>query len=472
MERILLISARPEDRRKALLEDGRLYEFHWDDPTGRGVTGNIYLGRVQRALQGLGAAFVDIGLDRPGYLNIEEKRQVPDEGAQILVQVMREPSINKGAKLSDHITVAGQYVAVEPGSQGIGISRKIHATPERRRLREIMQEAPDNYRVTARTAAEGRTRQEIMREMEFLQGLWAQIQAKSAGLHAPALVFQAGDILMSAAQDLVTLGCRRLVLENEEDYDKVLRLVDSMAPDYNQYVELYRGPEPLFARWKLINEITRIPQRIVNLTGGGSLVFDRTEALTAIDVNTGSHLPPGDREDAFFRTNMAAIPEIARQIRLRNIGGLIVIDLVTMNRPQHNEEVYKTLRDEMQKDRARNTILPVSSLGIIEMARQRVGQDAIPQITVSCDYCEGTGRHLSPRTAASHLLDTAMTKIASHGPGRVVLRASRQVIETLGSLYPTSLKDLEERAGQPITLNAVAGFDAARFEVEHNRNNQ
>lgn len=453
----------------ALLEDGRIYEFYWDVPYLRGVSGNIYMGRVGRVIQGGGAAFVDIGLCRPAYLNMgadSPKRYA--EGEEILVQVLREPMANKGAKLTDRITLAGQYVAVEPGSQGIGISRKIHSAQERSRLREVLEElAPNDYRVVARTAAQGRNRQEIMQDLDFLQAQWARIQAGSAGLHAPAPVFRSQDLLMVAAQDMVTLGCKRLILDGEQDYDRVLRFVDSVAPDFDRAVELYTGPEPLFTRWNLVNEIMRIPGRVVDMGMNGTLVFDHTEALTSIDVNTGSHGAPGDREDAFFRTNLAAVHEIARQVRLRNIGGLIMIDLVTMNRPEHNDEVFQTMRMEMQKDRAHNTVLPVSPLGVIEMARQKLRQDTIAQMTTTCENCQGTGRRLPPREIASQILDTANSKIAVHGPGRLKIRACPEVIETLGSLYAASLGLLESRSGSPVSLHPVKGPDADHFDIDY-----
>ena len=472
MDRIILVSTRPEDRRMALLEDGRLYEFYQDIPGQRGVSNNIYVGRVQRVMPGLSAAFVDIGLGRPGYLNIEGKsvKKGLVAGGDILVQAISEPLANKGAKLTDRITLAGQYIAVEPGSNGIGISRKIRSTPERKRLREILEDmAPDDYRLVARTAADGRDRLEIRQDLEFLQAQWIQIQAKSGGTRGPSLIFNAQDLLMTAARDLVTLGCKRLVLDREEDYDRVLKFVDSVAPDLDQAVEFYQGPEPLFTRWKLVDEIARIPQRVIDMGTKGSLVIDRAEALTAIDVNTGSHVTSGDREDAFFSTNMAAVKEIARQLRLRNIGGLVMIDLVTMGRVEHNDEVFLALRAEMRNDRAHSTILPVSALGVIEMARQKANADPVARMTIPCEVCQGMGRHVSPREVASRALDAANARIATRGPGRLVISAHPGVIETLGSLYAASLEVLESKAGFSVGLVPVSGFDANSFEVEHQR---
>ncbi len=471
MKRFLLVSTRPEDRRVALLEDGRLYEFYWADKSKKEITGNIYLGRVQRVMTGLDAAFVDIGLARPGYLEMDTRngrRQVLAEGDSVVVQVTREQGPNKGARLSSKVTQAGQYVVLEPGGSGIGVSRRIRSGQERQRLHEVLEElAPEDAGVVARTAAQGRSRKEIAQDIDFLQSLWARIQEKAAHSQAPALLFQANDILLDAAQDLVRRQCSRMVLDNEEDYDRVLRFVDSIAPEFDQAVELYEGPEPLFVRWKLVDEVVGIPRRVVPFGRGGTLIFDHTEALTAIDVNTGSIMDAGEREIAIFGMNLAAVHEIARQIRLRNIGGLIVIDLIGMQNPDHEARVYEALCTEMQKDVAYSTILPVSKLGVIEVARQKVREDTVSGLTVPCASCQGTGRTSSPRTVASQILDTAMAKVAVQGPGRLLLRASPGVIETLGTCFHRSLAMLGERAGVPVQLQAAGDFDANRFEVEH-----
>jgi ribonuclease G len=460
MANSLLISVADCDVRVALVEDGRLAEFFLENRFRTGPVGNIYRGRVLRLLPGLAAAFVDLGLERPAYLFAEDVAAQDDEfqrlwlkdepeeaprpkqppaaigdllheGQEILAQVLRGPLGNKGARLTTHLTLAGHYLVYSPTQPHLGISRRIADDNERQRLRAILEElqAPEGGFI-ARTASRGQDREKLRRERDVLLARWQKIiQQKDAA--APALLDREMETCLRVVRELFSPEIDRLVVDDPAAFEKISDYLESLNP-YDKYrLELHAGPEPLFSHFGLELDWPRLLARKVWLKSGGYLLFDPAEALTAVDVNTGRFVGRDDLEETILQTNLEAAREIARQLRLRNIGGLIVIDFIDMERTDHRDQVYQALLEAVSRDRAKTTVLPVSALGLVEMTRQRLGDGLAQGVTEPCSCCEGGGRVLSPQVMACDLL-RRLTAEAREFPGcRLTLTVHPQVAAIL-----------------------------------------
>lgn len=460
----LIISKADCDTRAALVEDGRLAEFFLERRQEQDPTGNIYQGRVLKVLPGIAAAFVDIGLERPAYLYVEEvsdnwddlyslwlKDEVPPgrppsgrdhphpaiedllhPGQEVMVQVHRPPMGGKGARLTTHVTLAGHYLVYTPTLPNLGVSRRLSDEDERERLKTLLTELkPERGGFIARTASHSQDLASLAREREALIGLWHKILQKGEACHAPALLHQELEFSLRLVRDLFGPRMDLVAVDDSATCQAAQEYLGGLHPWLQARVQCHNGAEPIFSHYGLDVEWKRLLAPQVWLKSGGYLVIDTTEALTAIDVNTGRFTGKNHLEQTVFKTNLEAAGEAARQIRLRNLGGLIVIDFIDMEKAAHRESVHETLLAELKKDRSKTTVLPVSSLGLVEMTRQRLRDSLVQIATEACPCCQGRGATLSP-LVLSHDILRQLSADAREFPGcRFTVQAHPEVAASL-----------------------------------------
>ncbi|MDR3038634.1 MAG: Rne/Rng family ribonuclease [Candidatus Adiutrix sp.] len=493
----LIINYRPHETRVALLENGTLVEFQVErGAQGAGLLGNIYLGRVIRVLPGMQAAFVDIGLDKAAFLYVDdvcaeaaadfEKRlgRVPSEeeggergaagpepkdgraeasppietllaeGQDILVQISKEPIGQKGARVTTHISLPSRRLVLMPTMTHLGVSRRIEDEEERRRLKEVLETLGHDQGFIARTAAEGTGGIEIQAEAKFLLQLWRRILEDAEKAAAPARVHQELDATLKAVRDNFTENIDRLVIDHQTQYDSIRKFLETFSPELAGNLSLYAGSEPIFHFAGVETELARALSKKVWLKSGGYVVIESTEALTVIDVNTGRYVGRHNLEETILKTNLEAVKEIAYQLRLRNIGGLIVIDFIDMEKETNRERVFQALKDSLRRDKGKTKVLPMSELGLIEMTRKRSKENIDRFLREPCFYCQGQGFLLS-RTSVCHeaLMDLELQ--AGENPAGVLkLTVHPQIRETMLDEGRTALEDLERRLGRVISIKA------------------
>ncbi len=508
MSNQLLISVGAQDTRVALLEEGRLAEFHVEVHRQQDPTGNIYKGRVVKVLPGMAAAFLDVGLERPAYLYVQEvgeqwddyynfwlKGETPEapaglsrrvsapiedllhEGQDLLVQVFRPPMGNKGARLTTHITLPGHYLVYLPTMPHLGVSRRITDEEERTRLKALLEEIkPAEGGLIARTASQGQVAERLLRERDALVQLWKNLAQKKEGAPAPALLHQEMQAACRVVRDLFNAEVEKVIVDDAEAHAQILHYLTSLSPWLKYQVELYEQPEPLFAHFGLELDWSRLLAPRVWLKSGGYLVIDATEALTAIDVNTGRFTGRDQPEDTILKTNLEAAKEIARQLRLRNLGGLIVIDFIDMDKPAPRELVYRTFTEALRRDRAKSTVLPLSPLGVVEMTRQRL-RDSLAQVVMTpCPCCQGRGEIISPPTLVHDILRQLAAEAREFPGARLTVTAHPEVIAAFTGAGPAVLARLAaahqvEVRLQPDPQWARDQYDIARQWPKRNEEN-
>ncbi len=501
----LVINARPHETRVALVENGTVVELHLKRGSEQELLGNIYLGKVIRVLPGMQAAFVDIGIDKPAFLYVmdvyndlrqweqimlqegddENNRETAapvrmrfqrgsdiniegllKEGQDIMVQVSKEPMGTKGARLTCHITLPGRHLVYMPTVDHIGISRRIEAERERTRLKKIMQElSPPGEGFIVRTVSERAPKEKFKSEMEFLTKLWANIQKKRDTGSAPSILHKELTITLKAVRDLFTKEIDRLVIDSREEYQSVMEFIETFAPNLRYSVELYEGREPIFDAYGIEMEINRALEKKIWLKSGGYIVIESTEALTVIDVNTGSYVGKRNLEETIAKTNLEAVKEIAYQIRLRNIGGLIVIDFIDMNREADKEKVFYALKEALEKDKAKTAVLKMSELGLIEMTRKRTKEDINLFLTEPCPYCEGKGRLKSPTTICYDIFRDLERESVAGDEGKVYLLVSPEIEKVLKEEERYSIMELEKKINRRIIIVGKSDFHIEQYEI-------
>jgi ribonuclease G len=425
MAREILANVEPFEVRVAVVENGVVVGLLIE--RAEPLAGNIYKGRVASVLPGMEAAFVDIGLERNAFLHLSDIRtraitafgaadEIEDQigrgaviaervrvGQEILVQVTKEPRGSKGARATTYVALPAHYLVLTPTVPGIGVSRKIDDEAERRRLRAIAERLrPNGMGLIVRTAAEGVGERDLADDVRFLLQLWESVAARARDARAPALLYQDLGLIRRVVRDLFTGDVERFLVDSPDEWRRVRDLAGGFAPELVERVQLHEGPAPIFEAYHVEREIERALHRKVWLRSGGYIVFDRTEAATVIDVNTGKYVGKTDLATTILKTNVEAAREIARQIRLRDIGGIILIDFIDMELPQHRRDVLDALGDAVRADRTKIHIIDLTGLGLVEMTRKRVYQDLEELMRIPCPYCEGRGRVLSPRSVAAH----------------------------------------------------------------------
>lgn len=494
----LLISVSPWDVRVALVEQGRLAEFYLERRHNPDPAANIYKGRVVRVLPGMDAAFVDIGLERPAYLNVEEvseqrngyfdfwlENEPPEtagaspspyppapigdllrEGQEVLVQVSRPPLGSKGARLTTHITLPGHYLVYAPTLASIGVSRRITDKTERDRLQGILQRLkPKDGGLIARTASVGQSEALLERERDALVSLWQDICIKGESAHGPALIHAELDFPRRMVRELCGPDVDRLVVDDGPTYERVLEYVSQLNPGLKSRVELFGEAGPLFTHFGLDTDWPRLLAAKVWLKSGGYLLFDTTEALTAIDVNTGRFIGRHHLEATILKTNLEAALEVARQIRLRNIGGLIVIDFIDMKRAAHREEVQRALLEALQSDRAKTTVLPISALGLVEMTRERLRESLTDMVTEPCSCCTGKGLRFSPLVIAHDILRQLVMEVREFPGCRFLVNAHPEVGALVASQGQETWGRLAQECQCDLRISAEPGFPPERYEI-------
>jgi len=421
--RELVVSADPGQTRVALLENSVLVEFLVERPDQRRTVGDVFKGKVTAILPGIQAAFLDIGMEKGAFLHVSDLNPDPDEydlegeeesrsghsrgpripieeqlkkGDELLVQVMKEPIGTKGPRVTAQITLPGRFVVLMPGMDHIGVSRKIEDRTERTRLRKIIQtHRPEGCGVITRTVGSGEPAEAFERDISYLHELWKRIQVDAEKAAPPALVHRDMSLTTGLIRDVFSDRFDRLIVDDADEYERILDYVESISPDLADRIELYEDETPIYDAFEVEPEIEKTLHRKVWMKKGGYLCIDQAEALIAIDINTGRYKGKSDQEETIFRCNLEAAREIPRQLRLRDIGGLVVIDFIDMASEENRAAVLEELRRHLRKDRARTKTFPVSELGLVEMTRQRVGPAMSSYYTVGCPECGGTGHVLS-----------------------------------------------------------------------------
>jgi ribonuclease G len=409
--REMLISHDPSETRVAVVEDGKLVEFYIERAK-RSVVGNVYLGRVKDVLPGMQAAFVDVGLEKNAFLYVDEVvapegfEEVPKSditqmlrpGQQILVQVLKDPMGTKGARVTTDITLPGRFLVLMPYSDFVGVSRKL-PEEERDRLHAIITEAaPQGVGVIVRTAASGSSAKDITSDLEFLQRLWRRVQHQAQEALPPEVVYTEMDLALRFVRDVFGEDFKRLLVDDKVVYEKVVSFLKKTSPQLVRSVQMYREKVPLFDYFALPDQIASVLERTVRLPSGGYIAIDPTEALTAVDVNTGKYTGRKSLEDTIYRTNLEAADEVVRQLRLRDVGGIIVIDFIDMEDQFHRAEVFARFNKALERDRTKTRVMEISKLGLVEMTRKNVTDGITEVLTDSCPTCHGEGRVLSDTT--------------------------------------------------------------------------
>ncbi|MBC8419566.1 MAG: Rne/Rng family ribonuclease [Desulfobacterales bacterium] len=508
MSNELIINARPYETRVALVENGVVVELHIERDSGQELMGNIYRGRVVRVLPGMQAAFVDISLGRTAFLYVSDvykdfsdleqmmletsktgqdidlidpetsqmdqlhntSLQIEDllhEGQNIMVQVAKEPLGNKGARLTSHISLPGRHLVLMPTVNHIGVSRKIEHKEERERLKEVIRKIrPGPLGFIVRTVAEDGTKEKLEAEMDFLLKLWGNIQTKMEKGTSPILLYKDLSISLRAVRDLFTREVDRLVIDSGEEYDNIMEFIETFAPKLKYSVELYEGTDPIFDAFGIEIEISRALGNKIWLKSGGYIVIEPTEALTAIDVNTGSYVGKRNLEETILKTNLEALKEIAYQLRFRNIGGLIVIDFIDMEKASNRQRVSMALKEALSKDKAKTNILQMSDLGLIEMTRKRTRASLNRLLSNACFYCEGRGTLKSAKTICYEIFrDLERECTNPEEGGHVYILAHPEIDKVLREEEQKAIIDLEKRIGKRISIIGKETFHLEQYEI-------
>ena len=505
MKNLLLVNADGPEKRVALVENGQLAELYMERRRDGGIVGNIYKGRVVRILPGMQAAFVDIGVGKAAFLYVadaggkpedvsglfyadqdekEEQDELPREemthaalreapiedqireGQEILVQVAKEPIGTKGARVTTYISLPGRHLVFMPTVDHIGISRRITDDDERARLREMLEEIrPVGVGFIVRTVAEGQEPDVLRSDMEFLLKLWEEVLERNSRESAPCLLYQELDLTVRTVRDLLSPNVDSLVVDDRDEYKRLCRFIATFAPRYRHKVELYSGGEPLFDVHDVELEVDRAFDRKVWLKSGGYLIIDQGEALTSVDVNTGRFVGRRNLEDTITRTNLEAVREVVHQLRLRNIGGIIVIDFIDMEREGNRAKVWRSLQDALRPDRAKSNVLKISELGLVEMTRKRVRESLVNQLSEACPYCEGKGFVKSTLTVCYEVLREIRRQAENLAGERVEIRVNPDVADLLAASEHEHVALLERRFGKTIVVTARPDFHCEQFEI-------
>lgn len=490
----ILVNWAPQETRVAVIENGALQELHIERTLERGLVGNIYLGKVTRVLPGMQSAFVDIGLDRAAFLHVGDvwqrqtggetlatiRRQEPIqpiekqvfEGQSIVVQVIKDPLGNKGARLSTQISVAGRSLVFLPQDDHIGVSQKI-PLHERDALRQRLQDLVNVHTETGkntggfilRTNGEESSDAELSEDIRYLRTTWQKIRQAALSKPVTSLLHQDLDLLRRVLRDLVSDASRSVTIDSREQFGLLQEFAKEFTPTALARLQLYRGERPIFDLYNVDEEITRALGRRVELKSGGYLIIDQTEALTTIDVNTGGYVGARNFDDTIFKTNLEASQTIARQLRLRNLGGIVVVDFIDMSQEKHQQAVLQEFRRQLARDRVRTTVCEFSPLGLIEMTRKRTRESLAHMLTRPCDICQGTGEVKTARSVCYEILREILREARQFNPKEIKVLAAPEVIELFLDEESQYLASLSDFIAKPIGLVAESGLAPDRYDI-------
>jgi len=483
----IVVNVSNRETRLALLEDGKLMEYRVE--RDERVVGSIFKGIVQNVLPGMDAAFVDIGLERNAYLSIADvmpeegekdnspasmrrtelrRRKIKDllkPGQQIMVQVTKGPRGTKGARVSTRIALPGRYVVLMPEGGSVGVSRKIEDRAERDRLKRIGDRIrPEGFGLIMRTECDGRTEQELKQDVAYLKTLWADVMKNAKTLRAPACVHKDQSLLFRTVRDMFGENIHRMIIDDPDEYEKVHLVASMVAPHMRDKISLFDQDAPIFDEFGVERELDRLLQHKVPLKSGGYLVIDEMEALTAIDVNTGKHVGSTSLSDTIIKSNLEAADEILRQLRLRDMGGIIVCDFIDMEDDNDRKKVLDHFTAGLSRDRARTRVGRVSSLGLIELTRKRTGESVTQEITEICPMCQGVGRIASKDTVSLWIERDMWRKMNEEGNAFLV-ECHPSVVEALIGLDGENVEDLEHEMRRGIYIRANFDMEYEEYEI-------
>ncbi|MEM7052314.1 MAG: Rne/Rng family ribonuclease [Acidobacteriota bacterium] len=490
----MLVESDPHQTRIAVLEDDRLTEIFVERKRHRGLVGNVYKGRVTRVLPGMQAAFVDIGLERDAFLYVSDVVEnvdavegldlaqedvhdltAPEDlsiddllkaGQEIIVQVVKDPLPNKGARISTHVTLPGRYLVLLPTVRHFGVSRRIEEEDERNRLIELLEGLPPaSGGLIVRTVGEGRERDDFTSDLDYLNSLWHRVRSRASKVSAPTLLHRDLDLALRVVRDVVTQDFTVLWVDGEETYERIVEFLDQVQPRLVGKVKLYGQDSSLFEQFGIETQIEAALRSKVWLKSGGYIVINPTEALVAIDVNTGRFVGQRNLEDTVLKTNLEAVREIVRQIRLRDLGGILVIDLIDMVEAEHREEVFALLETELHKDRAKTKVLSISEFGLVEITRKRSRANLQRLLTQPCPHCSGSGRIQSLSTICLKLRREVLKVVTGAAGSELLLRVHPDVAQALQADELSILSELERELGGRILLQSDPELHQENFNV-------
>ncbi|GLR72250.1 ribonuclease G [Agaribacter marinus] len=481
----LLINVTPSESRVALIENGIMQEIHIERHTKKGIVGNIYKGKVSRVLPGMQAAFVDIGLDRAAFLHasdiaideeiaddvspsqLEKKdiRELVREGQPIIVQVVKDPLGTKGARLTTDITLPSRYLVFMPSVTHVGVSQKIEDEEERERLKDIVSNFCDeNGGFILRTAAEGVSENELKQDAEFLRRLWHKIEYRKKSGKSNVL-YEDLPVARRVLRDFVGTELERIRIDSKLTYQELMSFTQEYVPELEAKLQYYQGELPIFDLYDVENELQRALERRVDLKSGGYIIIDQTEAMTTIDINTGAFVGHRNLEETIFNTNIEATLAIARQLRLRNLGGMILIDFIDMIEPDHKKRVLNSLEQAMIKDRAKSSIYGFTSLGLIEMTRKRTRESLEHQLCGECPACKGRGSIKTIETICFEITREVVRVNRAYRADKFVIYASPPVADALLGEESHLLAELEAFVEKQIKVQTETLYHQDKFDV-------
>jgi ribonuclease G len=500
----ILINVTPRETRVALVENGMLQELHIERASRRGVVGNVYKGRVQRVMPGMQAAFVEIGLDRAAFLHASDILRLPQEqpeqggdadagapgetllpadaappmpppsisslvheGQEIVVQVVKDPIGSKGARLTTQISIPSRYLVLLPYSRVIGVSARIEDELERIRLKTIMSGLVDGSGLgyIVRTNAEGQSAEALAEDVDYLRRAWQIIRETSASSKPGQHIYDDLSLPLRAVRDLMSKEVDKVRVDSRETFDRLIAFARQFMPDLAERVEHYAGERPVFDLYGVEDEIQRAMLKEVPLKSGGHLIVDQTEAMTTVDVNTGSFLGQRNLEETVYRTNLEAAQSVARQLRLRNLGGIIIIDFIDMTDEEHKRQVLRTLEKGLARDHAKTTVYDFSPLGLVEMTRKRTTESLERQLCEPCHECGGRGSLKTCETIIYEIFREITRAVRQFEASQLLVIASPIVVARITEEESASVAELEEFLGKSIRFQADEQYAQEQFDV-------
>ena len=511
MSEEILINVTPQETRVAVVENGILQEIYVERSQKLGLVGSIFKGSVSRILPGMQAAFIDIGLERTGFLhtsdivlatetsptNDDGSTQQPAiesllrEGQDVLVQVVKDPLGSKGARLTTRLSIPLRYLVFIPNYQHIGISQRIEDETERERLRNIIlnYESENSLLATnndsnntssntiknlsqldkggfiVRTAAEGIPDDEIYRDIEFLHKLWDSVVVRADNTYPPGVVYEDLPLVMRTMRDLVHADIERVRIDSKETFKRVMEFSKKFIPEFLERIEYYKGEHPILDLYSVEDEIQKALGKKVQLKSGGHLIIDQTEAMTTIDVNTGAFVGRRNLEETIYKTNLEAVQTIARQLRLRNLGGIIIIDFIDMQDAEHGRQVLRSLEKHLSKDNSKIAMSELTSLGLVQLTRKRTRESLEHTLCEACPTCKGKGAIKTAETVCYEIFRDIMREVRQFEANKLLVVASQEVVDMLLDEESSSVGELEEFIGRPISFQVESLYIQEQYDI-------
>jgi ribonuclease G len=488
----ILVNVAPRETRAAILENGVVQEVQVERTSRKGLVSNLYKGRVSRVLPGMQAAFVEIGLERTAFLHAadiassaldatiataavaaapaspEDIRRLVNAGEDILVQVIKDPIGTKGARLTTFIALPSRYLVYLPRGHAVGVSARIEDEAERTRLKDLMSALAGEHSgggYIVRTAAQGATAESLQQDMAYLARLWEHVRNRATEAQSGSVVHEDLPLALRVLRDELAHGVSRVLVDSAREHARMLEFAAAFAPGSASVIELYAGPRPLFDLNGVEEEVARALDRKVQLKSGGHLVIDQTESMTTIDVNTGAYVGHRNLEETIFRTNLEAAVSIARQLRLRNLGGIIIIDFIDMEEPEHRRQVLQALERALADDHVKTNISSVSPLGLVEMTRKRTRESLEHLMCEPCPSCEGRGFIRTPETVCNEIFREIVRQSRQFACRELLILAHQDVVDRLLDEESATLGELEAQVGRPIRLQVEALYGVDQYDV-------